>query len=241
MDKYKVDILAIGAHPDDVELSAGGTLAKMAALGKKIALVDLTEGELGSRGTVQSRYEEAEKAAKILGASYRENCQLPDGFIQEDKESLLKLIAKIRKFQPEIVLVNAPDDRHPDHGAAASLAKRACFLSGLLKITTLEEGQEQAHWRPKSVYHYIQDNYLTPDFVVDITGYEETKFEAILAYETQFYKPGMTGPKTPISGEDFLDYLKARLTQFGRCIQVKSAEGFIATRTVGVDSLFDVR
>lgn len=240
MNKFKVDILAIGAHPDDVELSAGGTIAKMVAEGKKVAFLDLTEGELGSRGSVESRYKEAENASKILGVSFRENCQLPDGFIEEDKESLLKIITKIRKFQPEIVLINAPEDRHPDHGLAAKLASRACFLSGLLKIKTSYQGVEQEKWRPKAVYHYIQDNYLKPDFVIDISGFEEQKFNAILAYETQFYKPGMKGPKTPISGEGFMDYLKGRMAQFGRSIQVKSAEGFIASRTIGVKSFFDL-
>jgi bacillithiol biosynthesis deacetylase BshB1 len=240
MSKYKVDILAIGAHPDDVELSAGGTIAKMVAEGKKVALVDLTEGELGSRGTVESRYEEAANAAKILGVSFRENCQLPDGFLSESKESLIALIEKIRKFQPEIVLINAPEDRHPDHGLAAKLAQRACFLSGLLKIETSHKGEKQKKWRPKSVYHYIQDIYLEPDFVIDVTDFEEAKFKAIKAYESQFYNPNMEGPETPISGKDFLDYLSSRLTQFGRCIQVKSAEGFIATRTIGVQSFSDL-
>jgi bacillithiol biosynthesis deacetylase BshB1 len=240
MNKFKVDVLAIGAHPDDIELSAGGTIAKMVAAGKKVAFLDLTEGELGSRGSVESRYKEAAKASEILGVSYRENCQLPDGFLTEDKESLLKIIRKIRKFQPEIVLINAPDDRHPDHGLAAKLTSRACFLSGLLKISTSDQGADQEKWRPKSVYHYIQDNYLNPDFVIDITGFEEQKFQAILAYETQFYKAGMKGPKTPISGEEFIDFLKGRMAQFGRSIQVKSAEGFIATRTLSVKSLFDL-
>jgi len=225
MSKYKVDILAIGAHPDDVELSAGGTIAKMVAEGKKVALVDLTEGELGSRGTVESRYEEAANAAKILGVSFRENCQLPDGFLSESKESLIALIEKIRKFQPEIVLINAPEDRHPDHGLAAKLAQRACFLSGLLKIETSHKGEKQN---------------LEPDFVIDVTDFEEAKFKAIKAYESQFYNPNMEGPETPISGKDFLDYLSSRLTQFGRCIQVKSAEGFIATRTIGVQSFSDL-
>ena len=240
MNEFKVDILAIGAHPDDVELSAGGTVAKMVAEGRKVAFLDLTEGELGSRGSVESRYEEASKAAEILGVSFRENCQLPDGFLQNDKESILKIITKIRKYQPEIVLINAPSDRHPDHGIAAKLADRACFLSGLLKIKTSSQGISQEKWRPKAIYHYIQDHYLEPDFVVDVSGFEDQKFNAILAYETQFYKPGMKGPKTPISGEDFIHYLKGRLAQFGRSIHVDSAEGFITSRTIGVNSFFDL-
>ena len=236
----KVDILAIGAHPDDVELSAGGTIAKAVAEGKSVAILDLTEGELGSRGTVEQRYKEAENAAKILGVQFRENLKLPDGFIKEDKDTLVKIIAKIRKYQPEICLINAPSDRHPDHGVAASFSKRACFLSGLLKIETELNGIKQDKWRPKAVYHYIQDNHLEPDFVVDITGFEAKKFHAVKAYESQFYKPNMEGPKTPISGEEFFDLLNAKLVQFGRPIQKKSAEGFIATRTPGVNQITDL-
>lgn len=238
----KVDILAIGAHPDDVELSASGTIAKHIALGKKVAIIDMTEGELGSRGSVETRYKEAKKAQDILGVSYRANLQLQDGFFEESPENLMKLIIQIRRFRPEVVLANAPSDRHPDHGRGAAFVKRACFLSGLLKIETAYEGKKQEKWRPKSLYHYIQDNYLEPDFVIDVTPYKEVKFKSILAYETQFYNPNdnENSPKTPISGKDFLDYLEARMIQYGRCIGVQYAEGFIASRTVGVNSFFDI-
>ena len=239
MDK-KVDILAIGAHPDDVELSAGGTIAKATSDGKKVAILDLTEGELGSRGDVATRYREAEAAAKVLNVSYRENLKLPDGFLTEDRETLMKIIAKIRQYRPEICLINAPSDRHPDHGIASKIVARACFLSGLLKIETELNGDNQEKWRPRAVYHYIQDNHLEPDFVVDITGFEEQKFEAIKAYESQFFKEGMKGPKTPISGKDFFDLLHAKLVMYGRPIQKTAAEGFISNRTVGVNQITDL-
>ena len=237
----KVDILAIGAHPDDVELSAAGTLAKHVKQGKTVAIIDLTEGELGSRGTVETRYAEAAHAAEILGVTERLNLQLADGFFEEDQASLLKLIEAIRYFQPEIVLANAPADRHPDHARGASFTARACFLSGLVKINTSFNGQKQDCWRPKAVYHYVQDIYLKPDFVVDVTDHVATKFNAIKAYETQFYNPSIDGPQTPISGKEFLDYLEARLIQFGRSINVKYAEGFISARIPGVNSLFDLQ
>ena len=236
----KVDILAIGAHPDDIELSAGASLAKHVSLGKKVAIVDLTEGELGTRGTVEERYQEAADAAEILGVSYRENIKLEDGFFENNKENLIKLITQIRRFQPEIVLANAPEDRHPDHGRANEFISRACFLSGLRKIKTSLENQEQAHWRPKAVYYYIQDRYLSPDFVIDVTDHVEKKFDAIKAYKSQFYHPGMTGPKTPISGKEFFDYLESRMLHFGRSINVKYAEGYIVERTPGVTSFFDL-
>ncbi len=236
----KVDILAIGAHPDDVELSAAGTILKHIHLGKKVAIVDLTEGELGSRGSVETRYQEADKAAQLLGVSFRENTQLADGFFTDDRESLEKLIAQIRYFRPEIVLANAPSDRHPDHGRGANFIERACFLSGLVKIETTRDDEKQLPWRPKAVYHYIQDNYLKPDFVVDVTPFRDKKFEAIFAYETQFYNPSIEGPQTPISSKEFVDFLEARMIQMGRNIQVKYAEGFIAGRIPGVESLFDL-
>jgi len=237
----KVDILAIGAHPDDVELSAGGTIIKSVHQGKKVAIVDLTEGELGSRGTVRSRYEEAEKAAHIMGVSHRENVRLADGFFEQDRESLLRLIRHIRHYQPSIVLANAEQDRHPDHGRGSEFISRACFLSGLLKIETSKDGEQQEKWRPKAIYHYIQDRYIKPDFIVDITEEKERKFEAIKAYETQFYKPGMKGPKTPISGKEFVDFLNARMMQFGRDIGVQFGEGFTVERPVGVNDLDDIR
>lgn len=236
----KVDILAIGAHPDDVELSAGGTIAKHVKQGKKVAIVDLTEGELGSRGTVGTRYEEAANAAKILGVSHRENTRLADGFFEEDRESLIRLIRQIRHYQPEIVLANAVSDRHPDHGRGSSFISRACFLAGLLKIETSRDDIPQDKWRPKAVYHYIQDRYIKPDFLVDVTDFKDQKLEAVQAYETQFYKEGMKGPVTPISGKGFMDYIETKMIQFGRDINVKYAEGFTVERTPGIDSLFEL-
>ncbi|WP_242494536.1 bacillithiol biosynthesis deacetylase BshB1 [Brumimicrobium glaciale] len=235
----KVDILAFGAHPDDVELAAGGTIIKSIQQGKKVAIVDLTQGELGSRGTIETRYDEAANAAKIMGVNFRENLQLADGFFEVNEESLIKVITAIRKYQPEIVFANAPSDRHPDHGRGNGLISRACFLSGLLKIETEEEGQQQLHWRPKVVYHYIQDRYLTPNFIVDVSEQRDQKFEAILAYKTQFFQSDMTGPKTPISGQEFLAALEARLVQYGRDIGVKYGEGFITERPVGTNDISD--
>lgn len=236
----KVDILAVGAHPDDVELSAGGTIAKHVALGRKVAVVDMTEGELGSRGTVESRYEEAEIASKILGLTARVNLQMKDGFFEESEENLIRLIRQIRYFQPDIILANAKSDRHPDHARGASLIARAAFLSGLRKIDTSFDETPQMCWRPKVVYHYIQDNYLTPDFVVDVSDFVEIKLEAIRAYKTQFFDPTSNEPVTPISGKEFFDYLRGRMTQFGRSIGVNYAEGFQVERIPGVDSLFDL-
>lgn len=233
----KVDILAVGAHPDDVELSAGGTIIKSIQQGKKVAIVDLTEGELGSRGSVKSRYEEAANAAKILGVDYRKNIRLADGFFMEDRGSLLRLISMIRHYQPEIVLANAVHDRHPDHGRGSDFISRACFLAGLLKIETSHDSETQEKWRPKAVYHYIQDRYIEPDIVVDISAQKEQKMKAILAYETQFYKKDSEGPKTPISGKDFIDFLEARMRQMGRNIGVEFGEGFTVERPIGVDDL----
>ena len=233
----KVDILAIGAHPDDIELSAGGTVVKSVHQGKKVAIEDLTQGELGSRGTIETRYEEAEAARQIMGVHYRENLKLADGFFEQDKESLLKLVVAIRKYQPDIVLANAISDRHPDHGRGSDFISRACFLSGLLKIETSSDDVKQTHWRPRVVYHYIQDRYIKPDFIVDVSDFKQQKFNAILAYKTQFYQDGISGPQTPISGQGFLDSLEARLIQFGRDINVKYGEGFTAERTVGIDDI----
>ncbi len=238
----KLDILAIGVHPDDVELSAAGTLLRHAAQGKIFGLLDLTRGELGTRGSAEIRDLEAQASAKILGAAARETLDLADGFFQNDRASQLKIIEVIRRCQPEIVLCNAPDDRHPDHGRAARLAADACFYSGLEKIQTLDnQGNPQARWRPKAVYHYIQDKQLTPDFAVDITPWVERKMEAILAFRSQFFDPNdADGPQTPISGKEFLDFMLAKWRVFGRAISVEFAEGFIFSRTPGVGNLFDL-
>lgn len=241
MNSMKVDILAIGAHPDDVELSAAGTLLKQKSMGKTFALVDLTEGEMGTRGTVETRYTEAGDASKILGAEARVNLQMRDGFFEETEENLLKIVVQIRRFKPTIVLANAVDDRHPDHGRASKLISRACFLAGLRKIETSFEGAKQEAHRPTNVYHYIQDRLLEPDFVVDVSDFVETKFNSIKAYKTQFWDPTSSEPKTPISGEEFFEFLRGRMSEFGRRMNVKYAEGFTVERTIGVDSLFDLK
>ncbi len=240
----KTDILAIGIHPDDVELSASGTLLRQVALGYSFGLLDLSLGELGSRGTPELRREEAAAAARILGAAFREHLDLPDGFFEHSPENMLKIVRSIRAHRPEIVLCNAPDDRHPDHGRAAKLVADACFYSGLIKIDTLDDtGAPQAAWRPKAVYHYIQDKQLVPDFVVDITPWFEKKMQAILAFSSQFYDPNNPGegPQTPISGKEFLDFMEAKARVFGRPAQVKYAEGFICSRTPAVDDLFSLK
>jgi bacillithiol biosynthesis deacetylase BshB1 len=237
----KVDILAIGAHPDDVELSASGTILRHVAMGKKVAMVDLTQGELGSRGTIESRYEEAANAAEILGLSARVNLKMEDGFFLHSQENLIKLIEQIRFFQPEIVLANAVTDRHPDHAKGSNLITDACFLAGLRKIETRFEGKEQVAFRPNAVYHYIQDRYLKPDFVVDVTEYVERKFESIRAYKTQFFDPNSSEPQTPISGQEFFEFLRGRMSEYGRQIGVQYAEGFTVERLIGVNNLFDLK
>jgi N-acetylglucosamine malate deacetylase 1 len=235
-----LDILAFAAHPDDVELSCSGTLMKHISEGKRVGVIDLTEGELGSRGSVSLRYEEAENASKIMGLTVRENLKMRDGFFEINEENKLKIVTAIRTYRPKIVLANAIEDRHPDHGRAAQLVSEACFLAGLRKVETIVGGQLQEAYRPQVVYHYIQDRYVKPDFVVDITPYIERKMEAIQAYKSQFYDPNSTEPQTPISGADFLDFLKARGKELGRPIGVQYAEGFTAERLVGVESFFDL-
>lgn len=222
----KVDILAIGAHPDDVELGCGGTVAKLISEGKTVAIVDLTQGELGTRGTNFTRAEEAANSAKILGISSRENLKMKDGFLTNSEEHQMQIVKIIRKYQPEIVLANAIDDRHPDHAKAAKLVSDACFLSGLVKIETVSEGENQKPWRPKQIFHYIQWKNIAPDFVIDITNFMEKKIEACLAFKTQFYDPNSTEPMTPISTKDFLESLTYRAQDLGRLSGVEFAEGF---------------
>lgn len=222
----KVDILAIGAHPDDVELGCGGTLAKLISEGKKVAIVDLTQGELGTRGTNVTRAQEAASASEILGISARENLKMKDGFILNSEEYQIQIVKMIRKYQPEIVLANAVDDRHPDHAKAAKLVSDACFLSGLVKIETELDGEHQKQWRPKQVFHYIQWKHITPDFVIDISNFMEKKIEACLAYKTQFYDPNSNEPMTPIATKDFLESLTYRAQDLGRLSGVEFAEGF---------------
>lgn len=237
----KLDILAFGAHPDDVELGAGGTVAKAVAEGKKVGIVDLTKGELGTRGTEFTRFEEAANASKILGVSVRENLGFADGFFVNDKTHQLEVIKMIRKYQPEIVICNAVDDRHIDHGRGSKLVSDACFLSGLVKIETEVEGKLQDKWRPKTVYHYIQWKDLTPDFVVDISGYIDKKMESVFAYKTQFFDPNSKEPETPITSKNFTDSINYRARELGRLVGVEHAEGFTIERYVAVDSLFDLK
>ena len=233
----KLDVLAFGVHPDDVELSCSGVLLVEKSNGKKTGIIDLTEGELGSRGTVETRYKEAEEAAKILGVDIRENLKLSDGFFKNDEEHQRKVIRVIRKYKPEIVICNAPEDRHPDHGRSSKLVSDASFLSGLIRIETTENGISQEPWRPKYVLHYIQDRYLQPDFVVDISAFFEKKLDAIKAYKTQFHNPGIEGPETYISTPGFLESVIYRYKMFGKMIGVNYAEGFISDKTIGIKNL----
>lgn len=238
----KLDILVFGAHPDDAELGAGATIAKEVANGKKVGIVDLTRGELGTRGSAETRRVEAEASAKILGISIRENLAFADGFFKNDQEHQQGVIRMIRKYRPETVLCNAVDDRHIDHGRGSKLVSDACFLSGLIKIETKLKDSDtpQEVWRPKHVYHYIQWKNLNPDFVVDVSGFIEKKKAAILAYETQFHNPNSKEPETPISSVNFLDSVEYRARDLGRLVGVDHAEGFTVERHIGVQSLSDI-
>lgn len=233
----QLDILAIGAHPDDVELSAAGTLLKEAAAGKKIGIVDLTKGELGTRGSAELRMQEAAKASKILGLSARENLAMKDGFFENSEDNIIKLVKMIRKYQPKIVLANAPSDRHPDHGRAGKFISDACFYSGLRRIETKVDGETQEAWRPEAVYHYIQDYFIEPDFVVDISEFKDKKMEAIKAFASQFYDPNSDEPESPISVKNLFDFLEGRMANMGRYIGAEFGEGFITDRPIGVKSL----
>ena len=237
----KLDILAFGAHPDDVELGCSGTIAKEISLGKKVGIIDLTRGELGTRGTVEIRNTEAAKAAQILGVSVRDNLDMRDGFFVNDETHQLEIIKMIRKYKPEVVLCNAIDDRHIDHGKGSKLVSDACFLSGLTKIETQLNGQAQEAWRPKVVYHYIQWKNIEPDFVVDISGFMDKKMEAVLAYGSQFYTENSNEPETPISSKNFIESIKYRAQDLGRLAGVAYAEGFTVERYVTVNSLGDLK
>lgn len=236
----KLDILVFGAHPDDVELSCGATIAKEISLGKTVGIVDLTRGELGTRGTAEIRDEEAAEAAKILGVSVRENLRFRDGFFLNDEKHQLEVIKMIRKYQPEIVICNAIDDRHIDHGKGSKLVSDACFLSGLRKIETQLNGEPQQAYRPKLVYHYIQWKNLTPDFVVDVTGFMDTKVASLMAYKSQFYDPNSSEPVTPIATKNFKESILYRAQDLGRLINSEYAEGFTVERYVAVNSLSDL-
>lgn len=226
----KVDILAIGAHPDDVELGCGGTLAKLISEGKKVAVVDLTQGELGTRGTNVTRAEEAANAAAIQGYVNRENLKMKDGFLVNSEEYQMQIVKMIRKYKPEIVFSNAIDDRHPDHAKGSKLVSDACFLSGLVKIETVLDNEVQEAWRPKQIFNYIQWKNITPDFVVDVSDFMEKKIEACLAFKTQFYDPESAEPMTPISSKDFLESLTYRAQDLGRLSGVDFAEGFTSEK-----------
>ena len=232
----KLDLLAFGVHPDDVELSCAGVLLLEKKNGKKTGIIDLTQGELGTRGTAETRKKEAAIASEILQVDIRENLKMADGFFTNDEAHQRKIIEVLRKYQPEIVLCNAPQDRHPDHGRSAKLVADACFLSGLMKIETKENGLIQTAWRPKYVFHYVQDRFLMPNFVVDITDVFEQKIESIKAYSTQFHQPGEEGPETYISTPDFLDSVIYRHKWFGKMIGVKYAEGFISEKMIGLSN-----
>ena len=236
----KLDILAIGVHPDDVELSCSGTILKHIALGKKCGILDLTHGELGTRGSGEIRLTEARDSAKILGVIVRENLGMADGFFKNDKEHQLQIIKKIREYKPEIILCNAPSDRHPDHGRASALVSEACFYSGLIKLVTQINSVNQESWRPKAVYHYIQDRQLKPDFAVDVTPFIEKKMQSIQAFKSQFYNPSSNEPESPISKKNFFDVVKSKMTVFGRDAGFEFAEGFTAERCIGIDNLFDI-
>jgi bacillithiol biosynthesis deacetylase BshB1 len=236
----KLDILVLAAHPDDAELGAGGTIARHVALGHKVGIVDLTRGELGTRGTPETREQEAAESAKILGVSVRENLDLKDGYFQNNPETQLTVIRAIRKYQPKIVLANAILDRHIDHGKGAQLAFDACFLSGLIKIETYDGNGIQSPWRPEAVYHYIQSQLIEPDFIVNIADFWEKKMESIRAFKTQFFDPGSTQPETYISKPGFIKMIEARAVEFGHAIGTSHGEGFTVRRYPGVNSLFDL-
>lgn len=242
MIDIKLDVLVLAVHPDDAELGCGGTVLKHVKLGKKVGIVDLTRGELGTRGSAEIRDKEATAAAKILGLTVRENLALADGFFQNDREHQLKVIAAIRKYQPEIIITNAYFDRHPDHGRANQLVDSAAFLSGLRKVETFDNGVLQAPWRAPILLHFIQDEYIRPDIVVDVTDYWDAKIESVKAYGSQFHNPEWADePETYISSPNFIQVVEARAREFGKVINVKYAEGFTSRRVLGVDNLFDLR
>ena len=236
----KLDILVLASHPDDAELGCGGTIARHVSLGHKVGIVDFTRGELGTRGTPQTREKEAADSARILGLSVRENLNLKDGFFQNDKENQMAVIKAVRKYRPEIVLANAVYDRHPDHGKGSELAYDSSFLAGLAKIETKDDNLPQQPWRPNVVYHYIQSQSIPPDFVIDISDFWEKKMEAVRAFKTQFYDPASREANTYISNPGFLKLLESRANEFGHAIGVIYGEGFTVRRVMGVKSLLDI-
>jgi len=237
----KLDLLVLAAHPDDAELGCGGTIAKEVSLGRKVGVIDFTRGELGTRGTVQTRDQEAQDSARILGLSVRENLNFRDGFFQNDETHQREVIRIIRKYQPEIVIANATYDRHPDHGKGSSLSFDSCFYAGLTKIETKENGVIQSAWRPKLLYHFIQSQLIPPDFVVDVSDFWETKMKSIRAFKTQFHDPTSNEPETFISSPAFIKLLEARGHEFGHSIGAAYGEGFTVRRVIGVNDLFSLR
>jgi bacillithiol biosynthesis deacetylase BshB1 len=234
----KLDILAIGSHPDDVELGCSGTLIKEIKRGKKVGIIDLTQGELGTRGTVETRYSEAANAAMIMGVHVRENLKMRDGFFKNDEEHQMQLVKALRKYKPEIVIGNILEDRHPDHGRGGWLIYDACFFSGLRQVKTFdEEGKEQEKWRPKILLHYIQDRFYEPDIIIDVSDEWEQRMEAIKAYKTQFFDPNSSEPQTYLSTPDFIEALAARARLLGKRIGVKYAEGFLSKKSIGIQNL----
>jgi bacillithiol biosynthesis deacetylase BshB1 len=238
-NNFMIDILVFAAHPDDAELACSGTIVKHIKQGKKVVICDLTQGQLGSRGNSETRLEEAKASAKILQLTERINLGFRDGFFEVDEQHLLEVVKIIRHYQPKVILCNAPSDRHPDHGRASELVSRANFLAGLLKIETDYHGKTQTHYRTERLYKYIQDRYLQPDFVIDITPEMETKMQSILAFSSQFYKEGedASAPQTPISSKEFIEFVKARSREFGRNIGVEFGEGFITERPLSVNDI----
>jgi len=237
----KLDILVFSAHPDDAELSCSGTIMKHIDAGLKVGIIDLTQGEMGSRGTIETRYAEAEASSNLLGVHARVNLKLADVFFEINKENKRLIVEQIRRFQPSVVLANAISDRHPDHARAGQLVSEACFLSGLRKFETMWDNDTQVATRPKAVYHYIQDYYIKPDFVVDISSYVDRKMEVIKTFKTQFFDPESKEPQTPISGEYFFDFITSRMIQFGRPIGANFAEGFTVERFPGVENLMNLK
>ncbi len=238
----ELDILAIGAHPDDVELCCGGTILRHVDKGYKVGIIDLTKGELGTRGTPEIRQKEAQQAADILGAEIRENLGMPDGFFEVNKVNQRALIKKIRQYQPQIILTNAIEDRHPDHGRAAELVEKASFKSGLTKITTQINGEPQERWRPQCIYHFIQFHYLEPDFVVDITDYKEQRREAVKAHQSQFYSSDSDKElDTILTDPSFFKRIDARAREYGRSIGVEYAEGFNTYQKFGIPDLLQLQ
>lgn len=235
-----IDILAFGAHPDDVEISCGGTLLRYANEGKRIVIVDLTQGELGTRGSADLRMEECRAASQILGLVDRVNLGMADGFFEENEAHLHQIIREIRHFRPKLIFANSIKDRHPDHGRAAALVARAAYLSGLPKIITERNGISQEAYRAPMLLHYIQDMYIEPDLVLDVSAYAEEKIKVVQCFSSQFYDPDSTEPETPISNAHFFEFMKGRMLQFGRPIGAKYAEGFTVNRTLGINDLFNL-